>query len=343
MNARRVVGLLGGLAVAIAAVLLGLRAGEDRTPATVRVVAVGDMVCDPSDPQFNEGHGTSLGCQHQATSDAAVALAPDALLGLGDYQFEIPATAAYRDDYGPSWGRLREVTIPALGNQEYTVKNANTFHTYFGDRAGPDSGYWATTLGTWRVIVLNSNCNTVQGGCAEGSPQWRWLDQELATNPASCTIALWHHPRWSNGIAGADQRTGDLVRLMAARGVDVGLSAHEADYERFRPMDGEGQADPGGIRTFVVGTGGQAVYRPGVGDAAWRRRQTSAGSEFFDAEHHGFLELVLAPGHYGWRFHALTMGASLESRDTIVTDAGEANCAYGKVVWGHRGDERVWP
>ena len=99
------------------------------------------------------------------------ALAPDALLGLGDYQFEVPDAASYRDIYGPSWGRLRDSTIPALGNQRsYKVHDANTFRGYFGDLSGPATGYWATDLGTWRVIVLNSNCTTVQGGCARALP-----------------------------------------------------------------------------------------------------------------------------------------------------------------------------
>ena len=318
--------LLLAAGVIVAAILVGLRACDEPAPVTIRAVAVGGMVCDPADPQFNDGRGTGRGCQHQAVSDAAVALNPDALLGLGDYQFEVPDAASYREHYDTSWGRLRATTIPALGNQEYKVHDANTFRDYFGDRSGSETGYWATDLGTWRVIVLNSNCTTVQGGCAEGSPQWRWLDEELATNPARCTVALWHHPRWSNGIAGADTRTDDLVRLMANRGVDIGLSAHEADYERFRPMGGDGRSTVRGIRTFVVGTGGQAVYQPGQGDAAWRNRQTSAGSEHFDGRHHGFLELVLAPGGYEWRFHALTSPRPAGGTTESVTDSGSAEC-----------------
>lgn len=326
MTPRRLLRWLVASLAIVAAVLLGLRACEEPPPSTIRAIAVGDMVCDPMDPQFNDGRGTAQGCQHRAVSDAAVALSPDALLGLGDYQFEVPDAASYRDHYATSWGRLRDTTIPAVGNQEYKVKNANTFRDYFGDRSGPETGYWATDLGTWRVIVLNSNCTTVQGGCAEGSPQWRWLDNELSVNPAQCTVALWHHPRWSNGIAGADARTADLVRLMANRGVDIGLSAHEADYERFRPMGGDGRKDERGIRTFVVGTGGQAVYQPGEGDAAWRSRQTSAGSEHFDAQHHGFLELVLAPGRYEWRFHAVSTGGTVRTQADAVTDSGAADC-----------------
>lgn len=314
--------LLAGAMIGLGLVLL--RGCADPQPVTVRAIAAGGMVCDPNDPEFNEGAGTKDGCRHQETSDAALARNADALLGLGDYQYEIPDADSYTQIYGPSWGRMRDVTIPAIGNQEYKVHKANTFRDYFGDRAGPETGYWATTLGTWRIVLLNSNCTTVQGGCAEGSPQWNWLAGELAENPARCTLALWHHPRWSNGIAGADARTADLVGLLADRGVDIGLAAHEADYERFRPMTGDGHPAGKGIRTFVVGTGGQAVYEPAVGDAAWRAKQSSPGSEHFDGAHHGFLELVLAPGSYEWMFHAVGAGPDGE---TAVTDRGDAQCS----------------
>jgi hypothetical protein len=141
MRARRILGVLLGAGAIIAAVLLGLRACEDPAPTTVRAIAVGDMVCDPEDPQFNAGQGTARGCQHRAASDAAVALNSDALLGLGDYQFEVPDAASYRDHYGTSWGRLRDTTIPAVGNQEYKVKNANT--TGRGPRPATGPRTWA--------------------------------------------------------------------------------------------------------------------------------------------------------------------------------------------------------
>lgn len=324
---RRPAGVLAVLATAAGLIGLGvllLRGCAEAEPTTIRAVAAGGMVCDPNDPDFNDGRGTEDGCQHRAVSEVAVGLRPDALLGLGDYQFEIPDADSYATHYASSWGRLRDVTIPALGNQEYKVHDANTFRDFFGPRVRSPEGYWAEDLGSWRVIVLNSNCSTVTGGCAEGSPQWTWLAQELTENPAQCTVALWHHPRWSNGIAGADGRTADLVELMADGGVDIGLSAHEADYERFVPLDGRGDPVAVGLRSFVVGTGGQAVYQPGAGDASWRSRQTSAGSEHFDAHHHGVLELELAPGSYQWRFHAVGGGAD---GATAVTDSGGDTCA----------------
>src|SRR5690606_31562196 len=192
---RRLIGVVVIVAVAIAGVLLLLRACEDEQPQSVSIVAAGDMGCDPKDP----GSGTALECQAKAVSDIAVGLKPYAFIGLGDYQYEIPTTEGYETVYHPTWGRLRDITFPAIGNQEYKVHEANTFHTYFGERSGPDQGYWSVQLGQWHVVFLNSNCTVVIGGCGAGSPQHRWLQEDLAANDTKCTMAVWHHPRWSNG------------------------------------------------------------------------------------------------------------------------------------------------
>jgi len=320
LRRRRVaIGVTLTVALAIVVALLLRACGP---PGTITVVAVGDMACDALDPaQADPALGTSTDtCQAQRVSDAAVALRPDYLLGLGDYQYELPTAAAFRDIYGPSWGRLRQVTIPAIGNQEYKVHDANTFDDYFGDRAGDPRGYWSTDVGAWHVVVLNSNCTTVAGGCAAGSPQQRWLEQDLSRGPARCTVALMHHPRWSSGIAGPDERTGDLVGTLVDHRVELLLSGHESDYERFVPMDASGNADPAGITQFVVGVGGQAHAVPAVGDAPWRATGDLVSGAYFDGDHHGFLELTLRASGWDWAYHALNGSTA------PVVDQGSGVC-----------------
>lgn len=53
-----------------------------------RLVAAGDIACDPADPAWNGGAGTAAACRMRATSDLVLALAPDAVLLLGDNQYE---------------------------------------------------------------------------------------------------------------------------------------------------------------------------------------------------------------------------------------------------------------
>ncbi len=78
--------------------------------------------------------------------------------------------------------------------------------------------------------------------------------------------------------------------ILYAHGVDVVVSAHDHDYERFAPQDPEGNLDPArGIREFVVGTGGCNLYEFHTGQL---------NSEARDASTHGVLALVLDAGRY---------------------------------------------
>lgn len=307
--------VLGVLLVLVA--LLLLRACRSEEPAEIRVVAVGDMACDPTDPEYNDGRGTEDWCRQADVSDLAVSLEPDLFLGLGDYQYELPTTAGYDEVYGPTWGRLREITRPALGNQEYKVYQANTFRSYFGDYAGEERGYWSYDKGPWHFVVLNSNCTTVVGGCGEGSPQQQWLAEDLAAHEGMCTVAYWHHPRFSNGIMGPDQRTLALWKTLMGHRVAAVLSGHEADYERFPRLDEKGRNDLTGPRQFVVGTGGQIHYHPQVGDAPWRQKLTPVDSDYVNFDTHGVLQLTLKDGSYDWEYVSI---------DGEVLDSGSDTC-----------------
>ncbi|MGV1003623.1 MAG: metallophosphoesterase family protein [Candidatus Nanopelagicales bacterium] len=308
------------VAVAVLLVLLGLRACAPDADTGVTVVAVGDMACDPRDPGLTDDPRLET-CRELDVSNLALKAAPAAFLGLGDYQYEIPSAESYEKIYGPSWGRLRDITIPALGNQEYKVHDANTFYEYFGERAGPVSGqgYWATQVGAWQVLVLNSNCIALLGGCAKGSPQQLWLEQTLSTTHYRCRVALWHHPRWSVGIGGPDDSLGALYQTLFDHQVTLLLTGHEADYERFPALDPKGRKFRTGVVQFVVGTGGQAVYDPLPEDSVWPDAPDLIAPKplFTNFTESGFLRLELNPTSYSWEFVGITSG---------VLDQGTSQC-----------------
>lgn len=295
-------------------------------PQSVRIAAAGNIACSSSDPRFMDGLGTGDSnapgwCEQAAVSDVAAAAGVDAVLGLGDYQYEEAKSSDYETVYDTTWGRLRSITRPAIGNQEYKVHEANTFRSYFGDLAGPEEGWYSYDLGAWHVIVLNSNC-VIAGGCDVDSPQVSWLEADLADHANSCMIAYWHHPRWSTGLYGSDRRVDTLWHTVAEAGVDVVLAAHEHDYERFEPLDSNGRSRIDGTRSFVVGTGGQAVYGPdqtaGGGDLAGTRRSlTAAASEIRIDDQHGVLLMTLDPTSYTWKFVGV---------DGDVLDQGSSSC-----------------
>lgn len=317
-RARRASRWAARLLVVVGLVIIVLALLRACAPAPItHVIAVGDMACAPTDPNFNAGKGQNGECQALAVSDQALKVKPQLLLGLGDYQYEVASADDYAAGYTPTWGRLKSITRPAIGNQELKVHKASTYFGYFGERALPDPEYGSYDLGDWHVVVLNTNCTVVEGGCGVESPQVAWLTQDLEANSGKCVLVYGHHPRWSNGIAGPDSRIAPLFEAMVKGGATLYLSAHEADYERFPPLSAGHEVTPNGVRQFVVGTGGQSLYQPGEGDAPWRETFDAVPSEFFSAADHGFLELELGEGTYSWTFRAA---------DGTVPDHGTGAC-----------------
>ena len=223
---------------------------------------------------------------------AVVARTAGTVAVLGDIVYERGTAAEFRDCY--SWRRFRGRTRAALGNHEYGSTDARPAKAYF---RLPDRGYYSYELGSWHVVVLNSNCRPA-GGCAAGSPQQRWLAADLAASSARCTLAYWHHPRYSSGLHGSDETMSALWRTLARAGADVVLAGHDHHYERFAPIDG--------IRSFVVGTGGRSSY-----PVLWRLPRSAVVNDTT----FGVLRLTLRPASYDWRFLPVA-GASFTDRGT---------------------------
>jgi hypothetical protein len=263
------------------------------------------------DPVF-VGAGDIAGCD--TSGDEATAALLDGLSGtvftLGDNVYDSGTADEFTNCYQPSWGRHRSRTWPAAGNHEYLTPNAAGYYSYFGTAAGdPAKGYYSYDLGAWHIVVINSNCSPV-GGCGAGSPQELWLRADLAAHPAVCTLAYWHHPRFSSGNHGNQPAMQPIWQALYEAGADVVLSGHDHDYERFAPQDPGGAADPvSGIREFVVGTGGKSHYAINT---------PIANSEVHNDDTFGVLKLVLHATSYDWEF--------IPEAGKTFTDTGTAAC-----------------
>ena len=233
------------------------------------------------------------------------------VITLGDNVYDKGSPAEFSRCYGPSWGdAARARTRPAPGNHDYGTSGASGYFGYFGPPAGdPTRGYYSYDVGAWHVVALNSNCSEVP--CASGSAQERWLRADLAASPSRCTLAYWHHPRFSSGREhGSSMSVAPLWQALYDSGADLVLAGHEHNYERLGPLNPSGAADPArGLRSFVVGTGGASHY--GFG-------RPIPGSEVRNGDTFGVLELVLKPTGYDWRF--------LPVAGKKFTDAGSASC-----------------
>jgi calcineurin-like phosphoesterase family protein len=267
------------------------------------IAAAGDIACDPGDANFNGGNGTSASCRQRSTSDLLVNRGLAAVLPLGDVQYYCGGYNAFLQSYDSSWGRLKDITRPSVGNHEYlttggtdcTADNAGAagYFRYFGSAAGQQGqGWYSYDIGAWHIIALNSNCSDV-GGCAPGSPQYQWLSADLAAHQNACTLAYWHIPLFSSGGRTAENSR-QFWNLLYANDADVILTGHDHIYERFAPQTPAAIVDPArGIRQFVVGTGGSNhTTIPSI----------AANSEVRNAGTFGVLELTLHPTSYDWNF-----------------------------------------
>ena len=110
------------------------------------IAAAGDIACDPGNSNFNGGNGSSGACRQRYTSDLLVNAGLAAVLPLGDVQYYCGGYQAFLQSYDLSWGRVKDITRPVVGNHEYLTSggtgctNANDgaagYFDYFGAAAG---------------------------------------------------------------------------------------------------------------------------------------------------------------------------------------------------------------
>jgi calcineurin-like phosphoesterase family protein len=246
------------------------------------------------------------------------------VITLGDNAYDSGSTSEYANCYDPTWGRAKARTHPAPGNHEYNTAGATGYYGYFGAAAGdPETGYYSYDLGSWHLIALNSNCSAI-GGCGAGSPQEQWLRADLAAHPTDCTLAYWHHPRFSSGEHGDSSNVQGLWQALYDYGAELVLVGHDHDYERFAPMNASGDADPTfGVREIVVGTGGRSHYAFG---------STQPNSEVRNNTAWGILKLTLRSNSYDWQFLPVAGQTFSDSGSTACHGAPGGASAGGPVA-----------
>lgn len=283
----------------ISAAVLVLSVGYSRQSASPTLIAVGDIfTCG------NSGAYTTAGIINGVLKNQ-----PDSSLAiLGDIAYERGTNTEFKC-FDAAWGEFKTRSYPVPGNHEYYSPNAAGYYSYYGTRAGdPKRGYYSYTLGAWRILALNSNCDAI-GGCDTKSQQMAWIKKDLAANKTLCTLAYWHHPRFSSGTHGNAEFMQDIWAELAKAGVDLVLNAHDHTYERFRPLDSSGQPNAKGIRQFVIGTGGRSLYafkNPNPNSVI--KQNTSLGVGIFRLE----------PKGYRWEYKA--------ERGSSFKDSGIGQC-----------------
>ena len=227
------------------------------------------------------------------------------VLTLGDNAYFLGLIIGYTECYEKTWGRFIDKTFVIPGNHDYENNGESNYFKFFGAKANPDgrgTGYYRIDQSGWTMFALNSNIDA-----SAASAQAQWLKQELAT-AQPCVAAAWHHARFSSAPDGDNASMTAMWDILDQAKADVVLASHEHQYERFGPMTSDGtRSTTGGLRSFVVGTGGAEIY-------AHARVRTGSEKQ---AVAYGVLRLSLSAGNAKFRFIDV---------DNAVLDEGAFNC-----------------
>lgn len=240
----------------------------------------------------------------------------DAVLGLGDLQYETGSRALFDRWFDPNWGQAAPNSkfYPAPGNHESTKGG---YCGYFAGKtpvnvcpngAPADPQHYKFTIGETEFFSMDTGRSSGTGGNLTPGAKG-WLDQQLAASTKQCQVVYWHHPRYSAGDHGSNGGLADDWQMLMGHKVDLVLAGHDHNYQRFARLNANGGVDEAnGIRSFVVGTGGRGFYDAGG---------NPTGLEVKNSNTFGLLQLSLRADGYDWKF--LPAGGSF-------TDAGTEAC-----------------
>jgi len=314
--------------------------------ATVTLVGAGDIArCDAPDDEHTARLINNV--LRNLTPDGTLpSLARARVVTLGDNAYPDgtrPQFANCYDNYRLSdgvrydssrkawWGQFKGRTMPTPGNHEYlnstdpTLKSKPYFD-YFGAHNGfklpaapvpspgltKGKGYYSYDLGSWHIVVLNSNCDYT--GCNSTSAQAAWLAKDLASHPAQCTLSYMHHPLYATGTGGLEPRVKPLWQILYKHGAEVMLNGHDHRYERLARIDPNDNPDSKyGIRPLIAGTGGD----PGSGMTA--TNEPNSQVKIFGKA--GILRMDLSDTSYSWKFVAVDGTAN-----GTIMDSGTESC-----------------
>ena len=250
--------------------------------------------------------------QDETASLITNVIRPQAVLGLGDYQYDTGTLSSFSQYYNPYWGAFKGKTY-AINGGSHDFYGTGDYLTYFNNGGPitlrPEASY-SFDVGAWHIVALNSYC--FGRSTCDPAAVTAWLRSDLAAHPSGCTLAYFHEPYWTTPSEhGRDTSTRPWVQALYDAGADVVLQAHNHSYERFAPQRPDDVADATrGLTSFVVGTGGRSHYAF-TGSPA-------ANSVVRNDDTFGVLQLTLHPTSADFRF--------VPEPGKSFTDAGTIRC-----------------
>jgi 3',5'-cyclic AMP phosphodiesterase CpdA len=170
----------------------------------------------------------------------------DMLVALGDNDY-LESPRLFRANWQRSFGWARRAGVRVggvLGNHDYETGRGR----YELKTLGMPGAYYTRKLGDGEAQLFFLDSNVVS------ATQTAWLEQQLSESTATWKIAVFHHPPYTcGGHAGNLDVAAKWVPLFEDYGVQLVLSGHDHNYQRFAARNGV---------TYVVDGGGAAgLYR----------------------------------------------------------------------------------
>ena len=271
-------------------------------------------------------HADCLRTGNVATA-AIVSKVPGIVFTLGD-NADTGAIQEYTDCYERSWGAFKNRTMPVSGDNDWETAGAAGYFAYFGAAAGdPVTALYSYDVDdAWHVVVLNSECANLGVGCSAGSPQDLWLRADLEASAGRNVVAMWHRPAFASQ-GGGYAAIRPLFSTLYRYGVDLLLSAHVHEYERFAPQTVDRIADPkNGVRQFIVGTAG-GEQSPCL-EATTKSKNSLARKSCVL----GALKLTLHSDSYDWKFMPVAGQTFADSGTAPVNKGPTAPFGYDQDV-----------
>jgi hypothetical protein len=238
------------------------------------------------------------------------------LLTLGDNAYSSGTEAEFQSNmFKPMAALLRQVPLfPSPGNHEYVTNQGQPYlDNFYLPANNPEKSerYYSFDWGSVHFVSLDSNCviGLASSDRCTLAAQKSWLAQDLAATRQPWKVVFFHHPTWSSGEHGSQLKMRrEFAPLFEQYGVDLVLTGHDHNYERSKPMKGDGVAPSGtrGIPYLVVGSGGASLRSFPGSQPSW--------SAFRDNVNAGYLDVVVDGGTLAAKF----ITASGAVRDSLT-------------------------
>jgi chitodextrinase len=271
--------------------------GTSPAPGQPLVVAA---VGDGASGETNEGNVANL----------IASWNPNLFLYLGDV-YEDGRPMEFNNWYGnpgtPStYGQFYSISDPTVGNHEYVGSDLSGYEWYWNN-VRP---YYSYNAGGWHFVSLDNISKFIGSNTSNANykAETAWLKNDLASNNLGCTIVYYHEPEFNVGPEGVATNTAGIWQILAKNNVTLVLNGHDHDYQRWVPLDGNGNPDPNGVTEIVAGSGGHG-----------HQKQMSTDSRLAASDFTHFGALRLALGNSGAEYQFVTTGGT-------TIDSGSVPC-----------------